>query len=125
MSDSFQVQLTVDLLSVGFVDKIGYRASMVAAHLFAAGGLGLLALLPDLLEDPFMGLLAGVVLYAVGGGLLEVLHNILPRPRRIFLHIYPLSLPQQPTGGYHNLFLFSSRAPVRTDPWDSFRSLAV
>ena len=70
---NFGVQLTVDLLSVGFVDKIGYRASMVAAHLFAAGGLGLLALLPDLLEDPFMGILAGVVLYAVGGGLLEVL----------------------------------------------------
>ncbi len=70
---NFGVQLTVGLLSVGFVDKIGYRASMVAAHLFAAGGLGLLALLPDLLEDPFMGILAGVVLYAVGGGLLEVL----------------------------------------------------
>ena len=30
---NFGVQLLVDLISVGFVDKIGYRVSMVAAHL--------------------------------------------------------------------------------------------
>ena len=49
---NFGLQLLVDLGSVGFVDKIGYRASMVIAHVFAAAGLGLLALLPDLLPDP-------------------------------------------------------------------------
>ena len=53
---NFGLQLLVDLGSVGFVDKIGYRASMVIAHVFAAAGLGLLALLPDLLPDPFMGI---------------------------------------------------------------------
>ena len=70
---NFGLQLLVDLGSVGFVDKIGYRASMVIAHVFAAAGLGLLALLPDLLPDPFMGILLSVILYAIGGGLLEVL----------------------------------------------------
>lgn len=70
---NFGLQLMVDLLSVSFVDRIGYRASMLIAHIFAASGLALLAVLPDLFGDPFVGLLAAVVLYAIGGGLLEVL----------------------------------------------------
>lgn len=70
---NFGLQLLVDLGSVGFVDRIGYRASMVTAHIFAASGLGLLAVLPDLLGNPFAGILVSVVLYAIGGGLLEVL----------------------------------------------------
>lgn len=70
---NFGLQLLVDLVSVTFVDKIGYRASMVAAHLFAAAGLIFLTVLPDLFADPFYGLLLAVVIYAIGGGLLEVL----------------------------------------------------
>lgn len=70
---NFGLQLLVDLVSVGFVDRIGYRASMLIAHIFAASGLALLAVLPDFFGDPFAGLLAAVVLYAIGGGLLEVL----------------------------------------------------
>lgn len=70
---NFGIQLLVDLLSVGFVDKIGYRASMVAAHVLAAAGLILLAVLPELLPLPFVGILIAVMIYAVGGGLLEVL----------------------------------------------------
>lgn len=70
---NFGVQLLVDLLSAGFVDKIGYRVSMLLAHLTSAGGLLLLAFLPDALPDPFLGLLIAVIVYAIGGGLLEVL----------------------------------------------------
>ena len=70
---NFGVQLLVDLLSAGFVDKIGYRASMGIAHLTSALGLVLLAFLPELLPAPFFGLLIAVIVYAVGGGLLEVL----------------------------------------------------
>lgn len=70
---NFGVQLLVDLLSAGFVDKIGYRASMIIAHLTSALGLVLLAFLPELLPAPFFGLLIAVIVYAVGGGLLEVL----------------------------------------------------
>lgn len=69
---NFATQLTVDLLSAKFVDKIGYRQCVVAAHFFAALGLVGLAVLPSLLP-PFLGLLISVMLYAVGGGLLEVL----------------------------------------------------
>lgn len=70
---NFGLQLIVDLVSVGFVDKIGYRASMLIAHIFAAVGIIALAVLPELLPNPFAGLLAAVVIYAIGGGLLEVL----------------------------------------------------
>ena len=70
---NFGVQLLVDLLSAGFVDKIGYRASMIIAHLTSALGLVLLAFLPELLPAPFFGLLIAVIVYAIGGGLLEVL----------------------------------------------------
>lgn len=70
---NFGLQLLVDLASVGFVDKIGYRASMVIAHVLSTAGLFLLAVLPELLPDPFIGIFLAVVIYAVGGGLLEVL----------------------------------------------------
>lgn len=70
---NFGLQLLVDLASVGFVDKIGYRASMVIAHILSTAGLFLLAVLPELLPDPFVGIFLAVVIYAVGGGLLEVL----------------------------------------------------
>jgi len=70
---NFGIQLLVDLLSAGFVDKIGYRISVVLAHIFAAVGLAGLVFLPDLLPDPFAGLLLAVCIYALGGGLIEVL----------------------------------------------------
>lgn len=70
---NFGIQLLVDLLSVGFVDKIGYRASMVIAHVMAAAGLMLLTILPEVLSSPFAGILIAVMIYAIGGGLLEVL----------------------------------------------------
>lgn len=70
---NFGVQLLVDLLSIGFIDRIGYRVSMVLAHFFAAAGLASLTVLPEVLPDPFVGILLSVMIYAVGGGLLEVL----------------------------------------------------
>ena len=69
---NFAVQLFVDLASTLFVDKIGYRVSAVLAHVFAGAGLVLLTILPEMM-DPFAGILTAVLVYAVGGGLLEVL----------------------------------------------------
>lgn len=70
---NFGLQLLVDLVSVKYVDRIGYRASLLIAHGCAAAGLVFLAVLPDILGDPFVGVLIAVIVYAVGGGLLEVL----------------------------------------------------
>lgn len=70
---NFGLQLLVDLISISFIDKIGYRASIIMAHIFAAVGLFSLTILPDITPDPFIGILISVMLYAIGGGLLEVL----------------------------------------------------
>ena len=70
---NFSIQLFVDLLSAKFVDRIGYRVSIVSAHIFIASGLIGMSFLPDVLPDPYLGLLISIALYAVGGGLTEVL----------------------------------------------------
>lgn len=69
---NFVLQLAVDLASIALIGRIGYRASTILAHVFAAFGLAGLAFLPEMCSDPFVGILIAVVLYAVGGGLLEV-----------------------------------------------------
>ncbi len=69
---NFVLQMVVDMLAVTFVDKIGYRASSIMAHAFAFFGLVLLTILPFVLPDPFVGILIAVTVYAIGGGLLEV-----------------------------------------------------
>lgn len=70
---NFAVQLMVDLLCVKFVDKIGYRVSVIMAHVFSAAGLLGLAFLPVIMNDVYTGILTAVVLYAIGGGIIEVL----------------------------------------------------
>lgn len=70
---NFGVQLGIDLLAAKYVDKIGYRVSIIGAHLFSAAGLLGLSMFPYIFPTPYAGLLTAVVLYAVGGGLIEVL----------------------------------------------------
>ncbi len=70
---NFLLQLCVDALSVAVVDRVGYRPMAVLAHVCSAVGLILLTVLPEALGDPFVGLLIALAVYALGGGLLEVL----------------------------------------------------
>jgi len=69
----FLTQLIVDLAATKFADKIGYRTCVVASQLLSAAGLILMAILPEMLSVPFIGILISVVLYAIGSGLIEVL----------------------------------------------------
>lgn len=70
---NFLTQLLIDFLSTKFADRMGYKSCMTVAHISAGLGLAGLAVLPKVLNDPFIGLLISVILYAVGGGLIEVL----------------------------------------------------
>ncbi len=70
---NFCLQLFVDFVAAKFVDKIGYRICIVAAHAFSAAGLILMGILPFVLPDPYFGLIVSIMFYAVGGGLIEVL----------------------------------------------------
>lgn len=69
---NFLVQLCVDFISARVVDRIGYRPCLMFAHGTAALGLLGLAVLPGIMT-PYAGILISVVLYAIGGGLIEVL----------------------------------------------------
>ena len=69
----FFTQLVVDIFCAKFVDRIGYRESIVASEIFSAIGLIGLAFLPNLLSSAYAGIMISVVLYAVGSGLIEVL----------------------------------------------------
>lgn len=73
----FFTQLVVDIFCAKFVDKIGYRVSIVASEAFSAAGLISLAFLPELFSSAsssaFTGIIISVILYAIGSGLIEVL----------------------------------------------------
>ena len=53
---NFGIQLLVDAASAGFVDRIGYRASIVIAHAMAAVGIAMMAVQ----ARTFVGTLVGV-----------------------------------------------------------------
>lgn len=69
----YLTQLLIDFAAAKFVDRIGYRTCVVSSQVLSAVGLVLMAILPELLPVPFVGILIAVVLYAMGSGLIEVL----------------------------------------------------
>lgn len=69
----FITQLLVDLFCAKFVDRIGYRKSIVTSEVSSALGLIGLAVLPRVFSDPFIGVILSVFIYAIGSGLIEVL----------------------------------------------------
>ncbi|MDR1734553.1 MAG: MFS transporter [Oscillospiraceae bacterium] len=73
VSFNFGLQLLTDAAAAAFVDRIGYKASVVLAHGLAGVGLLGLCVLPEVMPNAFAGLLLSTSIYAVGGGLLEVL----------------------------------------------------
>lgn len=70
---NFLVQLVADLVSAKYVDKIGVRRAVVFAHISSAVGLAGLGIFPFITKTPYHGLFIAITLYAIGGGLIEVL----------------------------------------------------
>lgn len=70
---NFGVQILVDLMAVKYIDRIGYRAGVVAAHVFAVLGLCCFGMLPEIMVDKYAAIVIAMVLNAIGGGLTEVL----------------------------------------------------
>jgi len=69
---NFATQLVTDLVAVTLVDRTGYRTPLVLAHGCCVVGLVLLAVLPSAVGSPYLGLSVAIMVYAIGGGLLEV-----------------------------------------------------
>lgn len=70
---NFGLQLLIDMFSTPFIEKIGYRASMLISNASVILGLVLLTILPGKVMSTFTGILLSVCIYAIGGGLQEVL----------------------------------------------------
>ncbi len=68
---NFLFQLVIDSIAARFLDKIGYRTSMICAQFSAAFGFILLGFLPDII-DPFFAIIISTLFTALGGGLIEV-----------------------------------------------------
>ena len=70
---NFTTQICADVFAVKYADRIGYRPTAIAAHIFCAVGLIGLGVFPMVFPDPYLGLVTAVIIYAIGGGLIEVL----------------------------------------------------
>lgn len=70
---NFMTQLIVDLICAKVIDRVGYRRAIVVAHITAAAGLIGMSVFPYILGNAYMGLIVAVILYAIGGGIIEVL----------------------------------------------------
>ncbi len=70
---AFVIQMLVDLFSIKYINKIGYRKAAIIAHILAAVGFLLLGILPDVMDNHFAGIMIACFVYSCGGGLLEVL----------------------------------------------------
>ena len=69
----FISEILIDALCPKFINKIGYRASMVFANVCSAVGTAGYAVLPFLTKEPYAGFLICAVINAVGSGFDEVL----------------------------------------------------
>ncbi|MBB6622359.1 MFS transporter [Clostridium gasigenes] len=70
---NFGIQIITDILAAKFIDKIGYRISIVGAHILCLIGLVSMGILPYLFTNAYVGLVIAISINAVGGGLIEVL----------------------------------------------------
>lgn len=71
---NFCVQICVDVLFVKLVNILPLRCQLIAAQSFSIAGLWGLSLFPEFMPD-YAALILAVVIYSIGGGLIEVLLN--------------------------------------------------
>lgn len=68
---TFLIQMGIDAVAIGFVEKMSYRALAVSSQLTAFAGLVLMSFLPYVIM-PEIGILISVLVYSTGSGLCEV-----------------------------------------------------
>lgn len=70
---NFVTQILTDIFSAKYVDRLGFRRTSIPCQLLCFLGLMLLCLLPSVMADSFIALAIATVVYAVGGGMVEVI----------------------------------------------------
>lgn len=69
---NFGTQIVADLLATKYCDRLGHRFCVMLAHILCAAGLVSISILPGILPAPYTGLAISAVIYAFGGGIIEV-----------------------------------------------------
>ncbi len=72
ISANFAMQIFIDFFGTFFIDRIGYKKSIIIADIFVTTGLLSLGVLPQIMSDKFVSVLIAMVISGIGGGLLEV-----------------------------------------------------
>ncbi len=70
---NFAIQIIMDLGSAFFINKLGYRRSVVLAHILCTAGLILMSALTAILPWKFISILIASTFMCAGGGLIEVI----------------------------------------------------
>lgn len=70
---NFATQLFVDTISIKFVDKIGYKPLAIISQGIAFVGLACLGILPNIMSNPYIGIVISIMLSAIGSGITEVI----------------------------------------------------
>lgn len=70
---NFATQLLVDTLSIKFVDLIGYKPLAIVSQGIAFLGLASLGILPNIMENSYVGIVISIILSAIGSGITEVI----------------------------------------------------
>ena len=70
---NFATQLIIDTVSIKFVDIIGYKPLAIISQAIAFVGLSCLGILPNILDNAYIGIVISIVLSAIGSGITEVI----------------------------------------------------
>lgn len=74
---NFTTQVVFDLIAPKLISAFGLRRCCIASHILTAAGIALLAVLPEVMSDKFIGIALCVFLYAAGVGVAEIIVNII------------------------------------------------
>ncbi len=73
---NFSTQVIFDLIAPKLIKTFGLKRCSIISHLVTAAGLMLLAILPELMSNKFLGIAFCVFLYAAGVAVAEIIVNI-------------------------------------------------
>lgn len=68
---NFIIQIVIDALSAPFIRRLGYKITILFAHIMISIGLVFLGILPFMMP-PYAGILIAIFFYGIGSALLEV-----------------------------------------------------
>ncbi len=122
---NFMTQLATDSVAVLFVEKTGYRKMGILAYFLVATGLFCLGVVAPLLENVYIGIFISVIMFSIGGGLLEVLLSPI-------VEGCPSENKSASMSLLHSMFGFGSAAAIvvttlllKIFGWQSWRAISV